>query len=203
MALILTDENFDKEIQGSVKPILVDFFATWCGPCSVLGPILEKISNELDGQFILAKADLDSAPLTAQKFRVDKVPTVVVFKNGKPISGFVGLSPEKNIKDWLENIIKENKDKSFTEQQSQIEQLIREYTEYAEKNGFNLNSDKKSVERIIDGLFENEKKHGKKYCPCRRITGNQEEDLKNICPCYYHKDEIEKDGKCFCGIFVK
>ena len=108
MALILTDENFDKEIQSSAKLILVDFFATWCGPCFVIGPILEKISSELDGQFIFAKADLDDVPLTAQKLRIDKVPTVVVFEKGKPISGFIGLSAEEIIKDWLRNLIKEN-----------------------------------------------------------------------------------------------
>ena len=203
MALILTDENFDKEIQSSAKLILVDFFATWCGPCFVIGPILEKISSELDGQFIFAKADLDDVPLTAQKLRIDKVPTVVVFEKGKPISGFIGLSAEEIIKDWLRNLIKENQKRGIAIQQEQIEQSLKEYNDYAEKNGFSLNPDKETVERIIKGTLENERKHGKKYCPCRRITGNQEEDLKNVCPCHYHKDEIEKDGKCFCGLFVK
>jgi len=85
----------------------------------------------------------------------------------------------------------------------QQEELIKEYIDYAEKNGFKLNPDRKVVERIIDGLFAKEKLNGKKYCPCRRVTGNEEEDLKIVCPCIYHKDEIAKDGKCFCGLFVK
>jgi len=75
--------------------------------------------------------------------------------------------------------------------------------EYAEKSGFKLNSDEKTVERIVDGIFRNEEKFGKKYCPCRRVKGDEQEDKKIICPCIYHKDEIEKDGKCFCGLFVK
>jgi len=108
MALVLTDENFDKEIQESVKPVLVDFFATWCGPCSVLGPILEKIEEEMREQFVLAKVDIDNSPRTAQKFNVDRVPMVFAFKGGKQIGGFVGLMPENNIKEWLEKTIKEN-----------------------------------------------------------------------------------------------
>jgi ferredoxin-thioredoxin reductase catalytic subunit len=84
-----------------------------------------------------------------------------------------------------------------------IEQLMKEYSEYAKSNGFQLNPDKKAVERVINGLLENEKKYGEKYCPCRRMTGNQEEDSKKICPCFWHKDEIKKDGHCFCNLYVK
>lgn len=85
----------------------------------------------------------------------------------------------------------------------EIETLIKKSQEYAEQNGFSLNPDAKLVERIVRGLLENEKKHGFQYCPCRRITGNPEEDKKNICPCIYHRQELEKDGHCLCGLFVK
>ncbi|MDD5547321.1 MAG: ferredoxin-thioredoxin reductase catalytic domain-containing protein [Candidatus Pacebacteria bacterium] len=83
------------------------------------------------------------------------------------------------------------------------EKLIKEYVEYAKSNGIQLNPDARVVEGIVGGLLKNEEKYGKRYCPCRRVSGNQEEDLKKICPCYYHKGEIEKDGRCFCGLFVK
>lgn len=86
--------------------------------------------------------------------------------------------------------------------QLKIEELMKEYGEYAKNNGFQINPDKKTAERIINGLIENEKKYGKKYCPCRRITGNEEEDSKKICPCFWHKDEIKKDGHCFCRLYV-
>jgi len=88
-------------------------------------------------------------------------------------------------------------------QNKKAEDLIKNSKEYAEANGFKLNPDQKIVERIINGLLRNEEKHGKIYCPCRRVKGVPEEDAKIICPCIYHKDEIAKDGKCFCGLFVK
>lgn len=108
MNTTLTDENFEKEINGTNKLVLVDFFATWCEPCSVLAPILEKVAKHFEGKIILMKANLDDVPSTAQKFGVEKIPTVFLFKNGKPINSFVGLIPEKTIKEWLENILKEN-----------------------------------------------------------------------------------------------
>jgi len=104
----LTDENFDKEVNAQDKLVLVDFFATWCEPCSMLAPILEKVAEEFKEKIVLMKANLDSAPLSAQKFSVEKIPTVVLLKNGKLISGFVGLSSEQSIKNWLKNIIKNN-----------------------------------------------------------------------------------------------
>ena len=205
---ILTDENFEKEINATDKLVLVDFFATWCEPCSMLAPILEKIAGDFKEKVILMKANLDGLPINSQKFGVEKIPTVILFKNGKPISGFVGLAPEENIKQWLENMIKENNktDKSpalADDKQKKIEELEKEYNEYAKNNGFQLNPDKKSVERVINGLLENEKKYGEKYCPCRRVSGNKEEDAKKICPCFWHKDEIKKDGHCFCNLYVK
>ncbi len=84
-----------------------------------------------------------------------------------------------------------------------IEDLKKQYKEYAESNGFHLNPDNKTVERIINGLLKNEEKYGKKYCPCRRVSGDTIEDEKKICACFWHKDEIKKDGHCFCNLYVK
>jgi len=107
MKNILTDENFDKEINSSDKLVLVDFFAVWCEPCSILAPILEKAVKNFSEEIVLMKANLDDVPLTAQKFNVEKIPTVIIFKNGEPISSFVGLMPENAIKEWLRNMLKE------------------------------------------------------------------------------------------------
>ena len=101
----LTDENFEKEVSATDKFVLVDFFATWCGPCSVLGPILDKLSEQFNDTVIFMKADVDDTHIAAQKFGVDKIPMVVLLKNGKLMSSFVGLIPEKSIKDWLNNSI--------------------------------------------------------------------------------------------------
>ncbi|MEK7658623.1 MAG: thioredoxin [Patescibacteria group bacterium] len=211
MALILNDENFEKEINNSNQLILVDFFAEWCEPCSVLGPILEKVSEHFKEKFVLVKVNLDSAPLIAQKFGIEKIPTVVLFKAGKPISGFVGLSSEANIKEWLEKIIESKEDDNEPARNAshsdaggeKIDELEKEYAEYAKTNGFQLNPDIGVARRVINGLLENEKKYGKKYCPCRRVTGNEAEDSKKICPCFWHKDELEKDGHCFCKLYTK
>ncbi|MDD5547320.1 MAG: thioredoxin [Candidatus Pacebacteria bacterium] len=107
MAVILTDENFEKEISSADKPALVDFFAPWCEPCNMLAPILEKVAKDLEGKFIFMKANLDDVPLAAQKFGVEVIPTVILFRDNRPISGFTGLAPEDAIKEWLEKMIKE------------------------------------------------------------------------------------------------
>ncbi len=191
MEIILTDENFDEKINSADKLVLADFFATWCEPCSILTPILDKVAEDLKEKIVLMKINIDDAPKTAGKFSVEKIPTVMLFKNGKPISGFVGLMPELSIKEWIENAMPD------------INGMIERYDNYAKSNGFRLNPDRKIVEKIINGLLANEKKYGKKYCPCRRVSGNEEEDSKKICPCAFHKDEIEKDGHCFCNLFIK
>jgi ferredoxin-thioredoxin reductase catalytic subunit len=90
-----------------------------------------------------------------------------------------------------------------TSASSDVSAIIDRYDNYAKSNGFRLNPDKKTVERVINGLLLNEKKYGKRYCPCRRVSGNEEEDSKKICPCAFHKEELEKDGHCFCNLFFK
>ncbi len=196
--LELTDQNFEKTIQNSQKPVLVDFWTSWCNPCSVLSPILERIEKEYNDKIILAKVNLDAAPLTAQKFKIEQIPTVILFKYGMPISGFVGVKPEPVIKEWLgksQEIINKVMEK--------VNEIIKNYQEHAKKNGFRLNPDRKIVEKLVMGLLANEKKYGVRYCPCRRVTGNSEEDQGKICPCRWHKEEIEKEGHCSCVLFVK
>jgi ferredoxin-thioredoxin reductase catalytic chain len=87
--------------------------------------------------------------------------------------------------------------------EDEIKKIKEGCRKYAESQGFRLNPDDKVVEAIIKGLLRNEEKHGARYCPCRLVSGNKEEDKKNICPCVYHKDEIARDGHCHCNLFVK
>jgi thioredoxin len=198
--ITLTDENFEKEITNSSKPILVDFWAQWCVPCFMLGPLLEKVAQEYEDRLTLAKVDLDAAPQISQRYRIEQIPTVVLFKNGKPVSGFIGVRSESIIKEFLDESLKDDSEAKDSEN---IEETIKYYQAYAERNGFKLNSNREAVERLIRGMLENEKRYGAKYCPCRRITGNPEDDKAKICPCQWHKEEIEKDGHCFCGLFYK
>jgi thioredoxin 1 len=103
MNTILTDENFDKEITSTEKLVLVDFFAVWCEPCSMLAPILDKVAEDLKEKVVLFKVNVDNAPKISGKLGIEKIPTVVLFKNGKPVSKIVGLSSEISIKRWIED----------------------------------------------------------------------------------------------------
>jgi len=102
----LTDQNFEQEIAGQEKPVLADFYANWCGPCKVLGPILEKIAEEMKDKFVLAKINVDEFPQTSQKFGIDRIPMVMLFNKGKPMDGFVGAMPEPVIKQWIDEAFK-------------------------------------------------------------------------------------------------
>jgi len=104
--LELTDQNFNEEIVKSDKPVLVDFWTEWCMPCMVLGPILEKLAEKYQDKITLTKVNLDVAPLIAQKYRIEQIPTVILFNKGEPVSGFIGVRPEKVIEEWLEENLK-------------------------------------------------------------------------------------------------
>jgi len=106
MILKLTDENFEKEIQNAQKPVLVDFWMFGCPPCFLISPILEKLANEYEEKIILAKVNIDTSPITAQTYGINVAPTVILFKEGKPVSGFIETKPESWIKEWLENNLK-------------------------------------------------------------------------------------------------
>jgi len=198
--LQLTDENFEQEIQNADKPVVVDFWAPWCQPCFVLTPILEKVAEEFKGKFILAKVNLQEGQGIAQRLGIDRIPIVVLFKKGKPISGFIGARPEPVVRELLDKMLKDIPNDKKPEE---IDEIIKNYQEYAEKNGFKLNPDREVVERLIKGMLENEKKFGERYCPCRRVTGNKEEDKGKICPCQFMRKEIEEQGRCLCGLFWK
>ena len=102
----LTDQNFEQIIRENNKPVLVDFFAEWCPPCKMLSPILEKLEKEYEEKIVFTKVNVDTAPVTAQKFGINPIPTVILLKSGKPVDTLIGLRPEEEIKNWLENLLK-------------------------------------------------------------------------------------------------
>ena len=94
---LFNDLNFESEVLGSQVPVLVDFTATWCGPCKSLAPIVDQIATELDGKVKVGKLDVDDSPLTAGKYGVRGVPTVMVFKNGQRSAQHVGLTTKQKL----------------------------------------------------------------------------------------------------------
>jgi thioredoxin 1 len=92
-AIEITDANFD-EITNSDKPILVDFWAEWCGPCKMIGPVVEELASDYEGKAIIGKVDVDSNPNTSAKFGIRSIPTLLVIKNGKIVEKQVGAVPK-------------------------------------------------------------------------------------------------------------
>jgi thioredoxin 1 len=102
--LQLTDGNFKQEVLQSSIPVLVDFWAPWCGPCRMLAPTIEELSREYDGKIKVCKLNTDESPETAGGFGISSIPTVLVFKNGQVVDRLVGLNPKKKFQDMLNQV---------------------------------------------------------------------------------------------------
>ena len=94
MALEITDATFDEVVLKSDKPVLVDFWAAWCGPCRMVGPIIEELSNDYTGKAVVGKVDVDANQEFAAKYGVRNIPTVLVFQNGEVVGRQVGVAPK-------------------------------------------------------------------------------------------------------------
>ena len=105
MALEITDANFDELVLKSDIPVMVDFWAEWCGPCRMLGPIIEEVSNEYEGKAVVGKLDVDSNQEFAAKFGVRNIPTVLVFNGGELVKRQVGVSPKNVYTESLDELL--------------------------------------------------------------------------------------------------
>lgn len=97
MEIQLTDSNFDEELKKATTPVLVDFFAEWCGPCKMLAPTLSEIATEYQDKLLVAKLDVDHNPAIAQKFGVMSIPTLIFFKNNQPVKQLVGYQDKASL----------------------------------------------------------------------------------------------------------
>jgi thioredoxin 1 len=99
---VLTDDNFSAEVLNSGLPVLVDFWATWCGPCRVIAPIVQELSSEYEGRAKVGKLDVDEAQKTAAEFGIRSIPTLLIFKGGKVADQVIGAVPKRQIAEKLE-----------------------------------------------------------------------------------------------------
>ncbi|MCY1707066.1 MULTISPECIES: thioredoxin [Pannonibacter] len=101
----VTDASFDADVLNSSEPVVVDFWAEWCGPCKMIAPALEEISEEMAGQVKIAKINIDENQAMAMKYGVRSIPMLILFKNGEPMATQVGAAPKGKLADWIKNAL--------------------------------------------------------------------------------------------------
>lgn len=102
MEKVFTSANFDAEVLSSSMPVLVDFFAAWCGPCKMMAPAIEKLAEEYEGKAVVGKLDVDESMDIAGRYGIMNIPTLIIFKNGEIVSKFVGLQNKNELKKALD-----------------------------------------------------------------------------------------------------
>ena len=102
MAVEVTTENFQEKVLNSDKPVLIDFWAEWCGPCKQVAPIMDELAQEYDGKAVIAKLNIDEAGEVASQLGITSIPTMVVFKNGEPVEAQVGVAPKSKLAQMLD-----------------------------------------------------------------------------------------------------
>ena len=103
--LYLTDEEFQSKVIESEVPVLVDFWAPWCGPCRMLGPIVEELAGEYDGRVLFAKMNTDECPATPSQYGIMSIPSLLLFKDGELVDRAIGMRPKKALQEWIDGVL--------------------------------------------------------------------------------------------------
>lgn len=101
----VNDNIFNKEVNENDVPVVVDFWAPWCGPCRMLSPVMEELDKQYSGKVKFTKVNVDENPITSQQFGIASIPTIMIFKGGKPVESLVGFRPKNNIENILSRYI--------------------------------------------------------------------------------------------------
>ena len=150
MAVDVTDATFQTEVldRSAEVPVVVDLWAPWCGPCRTLGPILEKVIDETDGQVVLTKVNIDENPGIAQSFQVQSIPLVIAVRDGQPVDGFLGAYPEHEVRAFVERLLP-------TAAESEVAQLVKVGDEVSLRRALELDPDNEdAVVALAEALVE-------------------------------------------------
>ena len=101
----VNDDNFDQMVLQARTPVLVDFWAAWCGPCRMVAPVVEELAGEYEGRVNFTKLDVDQNPRTASKYGIMSIPSLIIFKDGSPVSNLVGFRPKADLKRSLDDVL--------------------------------------------------------------------------------------------------
>lgn len=136
----VTDQTFQTEVidRSTQVPVVVDLWAEWCGPCKTLGPIIEKVIAETNGQVVLAKVDVDANPGVARAFQVQSIPAVYALRDGKVVDGFIGALPEQRVREWVAGLVP-------TAEESQLHELLAAGDEASLREALELDPDNGEV----------------------------------------------------------